>query len=151
MSASKMRTCCFSGHRHLPQENLKSIITRLNDAIDNLIKQGVTDFISGGALGFDQIAASLILAKQEMGLPVRLILALPCQNQDALWNAEQRRLYHYLLGAADDICYISEQYSDNCMKKRNRYMVDQSAYCICASSTPAAEPLRRPTMPEGRV
>ena len=108
----------------------------LDREIDNLISQGVTDFVSGGALGFDQIAASLIIAKKEMGHDVRLVFALPCRNQDECWNADQKRLYHNLLAEADEIIYVSGEYTDGCMKKRNRYMVDQSAYCICAHLYP---------------
>ena len=36
------------------------------------------NFISGGALGFDQIAASLVITKKQQGLGIRLIFALPC-------------------------------------------------------------------------
>lgn len=133
---NKNNTCCFSGHRRLPKDKIEQIVIRLNQEVDNLISQGVTDFISGGALGFDQIAASLIVAKKEMGHDIRLIFALPCKNQDAQWSFEQKRLYHGLLGEADEIIYVSEDYSDGCMKKRNRYMVDRSAYCICALIQP---------------
>lgn len=43
------------------------MVKRLDREVENLIGLGVTNFISGGALGFDQIAASLIVAKKEMG------------------------------------------------------------------------------------
>lgn len=132
MKKSKYQTCCFTGHRRLPQEKIEQILIRLNQEVDNLISQGVTDFISGGAIGFDQIAASLIVVKKEMGNNVRLLFALPCRNQDALWSTEQKRLYRGLLDEADEIIYVSEEYTNDCMKKRNQYMVDRSAYCICA-------------------
>lgn len=132
----KSKTCCFTGHRRLPKEKIEQIIIRLNQEVDNLISQGVTNFISGGALGFDQIVASLIVAKKEMGYKVKLIFALPCRNQDELWNAEQKKLYHGLIGEADEIIYVSEEYSAGCMKRRNRHMVDNSAYCICARLHP---------------
>jgi len=128
----KRATCCFTGHRKLPQDKIERIIKRLNDEIENLYRQGVTDFISGGALGFDQIAASLIVAKRAMGLNIRLIFALPCRNQDDLWGDGQKRLYRNLLAEADEVICVSENYCDGCMKKRNQYMVSQSAYCICA-------------------
>ena len=92
----------------------------------------MTDFISGGAVGFEHIAASLIVAKKELGKNVRLIFALPCKNQDASWNEKQRTLYQNLLNEADEVTYISEKYDPFCMKRKNKYMVDHSAYCICA-------------------
>lgn len=125
-------TCCFTGHRTLPANKIQTIVTNLDREIDALIEKGVTNFISGGALGFDQIAASLIVAKKEMGKSVQLIFALPSKNQDAQWNEKQRELYQSLLGEADEIFYVSEDYDPFCMKRRNKYMVERSAYCICA-------------------
>ncbi len=127
----KTKTCCFAGHRHLPQNRAEKIIKRLNDELETLMRQGVKDFISGGVPGFDMLAASLVIVKRELGRDVRLVFALPCKNQETCWPDEQARLYQKLLGEADQIRYVSGEYSLGCIKKRNRYMVDQSAYCIC--------------------
>ncbi len=124
-------TCCFTGHRKLSENKIEPMIKRLNDEIENLIDQGVTNLISGGALGFDMIAASLVIAKKELGFDVRLIFALPCKNQEKYWPEEKVQLYRKLLSEADEIHYVSEEYSPACMKKRNCYMVNQSAYCLC--------------------
>jgi len=70
----------------LPPKKIDRIIKRLNDEIDMLIHQGVTNFISGGVLGFDQLAASLIIAKKELGANVRLIFALPYRNHAENWT-----------------------------------------------------------------
>ena len=59
----KNNTCSFAGHQKLPARKIKHIIKHLDDEIEKLIQQGVTNFISGGNLGFDQIAASLVIAK----------------------------------------------------------------------------------------
>lgn len=128
----KSKTCCFTGHRRLPKDKINHIIIRLNQEVDNLISQGVTNFISGGVLGFDQIAASVITTKKEMGYDVKLVFALPCRNQDEHWNTEEKKLYYGLLDEADEIVYILETHTDDCIKKRNQYMVDRSLYCICA-------------------
>lgn len=128
----KETICCFTGHRNLPANKIERIVMSLDREIENLIANGVTDFISGGALGFDQIAASLIVAKKEMGKNVRLIFAVPCKNQDAFGGEKQRELYQNLLGEADEIVYVSEEFDPFCMKRRNKYMVEHSAYCICA-------------------
>ena len=128
----KNKTCCFTGHRKLPAKKMQSIIFKLNSEVERLIQEGVTTFISGGALGFDQVAASLIAAKKEMGFALRLVMALPCREQDKSWTAKEKEVYHWLLSMADDVVYVSETYTDDCMKKRNEYMVEQSEYCICA-------------------
>lgn len=67
-----------------------------------------------------------------MGKHIRLILALPCKNQDAGWDTQQKQLYRNLLDEADEVIYVSEEYDPFCMKRRNEYMVQHSAYYICA-------------------
>lgn len=67
-----------------------------------------------------------------MGNNIRLIFALPCQNQDANWDEEQKELYHNLLSEADEVICVSEKYDPLCMKQRNQYMIEHSDYCICA-------------------
>ena len=126
------RTCCFTGHRKLPSRKIQNIMLNLNREIDRLIDSGVSTFISGGALGFDQMAACLIASKKEMGYDIKLVMALPCYEQESAWSEKGKELYQYLLGQADVVKYVSENYSNDCMEKRNQYMVNQSAYCICA-------------------
>lgn len=98
-----------------------------------LIAQGVTHFISGGALGFDLLAATVIIEKKKIGLPLTLIFALPCQNHDCAWPSGEQRRFKKLMESVDEVVYVSDApYSDGCMKKRNQYMVDRSGFCICA-------------------
>lgn len=125
-------TCCFTGHRKLPKYRIEGIVKRLDQEVNNLIHQGVTDFVSGGAIGFDLVAASLIIAKREMGKSIRLVFALPCPNYNARWAERENQLLSALLGEADEVVYVSDEYNDDCMKLRNEYMVNRSAHCICA-------------------
>ena len=135
----KSKTCCFSGPRILPKENIKQTVIRLDCEIDRLICQGVTDFISGGVLGFDLIVTSLIVVKREIGRNIRLIFALPYKNHDIHWNADQRKLYRSLLTEADEIVYVSEENYNGCIKKHSRYIVDHSSFCLCAFPHPYKE------------
>lgn len=126
-------TCCFTGHRRLPKDQTIKIIELLIAEVDKLIEQGVTNFISGGALGFDLLAATVIIEKKKIGLPLTLIFALPCQNHDFAWPPEEQRRFRKLMRDADEIVYVSDApYADGCMKKRNQYMVARSGFCICA-------------------
>ena len=128
----KPQTCCFTGHRHLPAEKIESIKKRLYAEIDNLYQRGVRSFISGDAIGFDQMTAAAIVRKKEQGYDLRLVFALPCRNQSAKWTIDQRKHYQSLINKADEIIYVSENFTPDCMKKRNFYMVDNSDICICA-------------------
>ena len=128
----KSQTCCFTGHRTLPVKKIQRIVNRLNNEVDQLIQKGVTTFMSGGALGFDRIAVSLVITKRQQGANIRLIFALPCRNQDETWTDRQKQLYRSLLSEADEIRYLSEENTPESMSICNRYMVDNSLYCICA-------------------
>lgn len=126
-------TCCFIGERSLPAEAAGHITLRLNEEVERLIGQGVRHFLSGGARGFDLIAASLIVTKKEMGTGLRLDFILPCKDQDEQWPERERKLYQGLLSEADGAVYLSGTYRPGCMKRRNWYLVDHSDFCICAA------------------
>ncbi len=130
----KTKSCCFTGHRIIPEKELRDIKHHLKTEIVNLIDKGVNVFITGGALGFDTLSALTVLKIKRRFPEVRLFLALPCIEQTRGWRNEDKRVYEQILKKADSVIYISQHYSAGCMKKRNRYMVDNSSYCISYST-----------------
>ena len=118
------RTACFTGHRELPTDDLPEISKRLEDTLVKLIEQGYRYFGAGGALGFDTLAAQVVLRLRERYPQIRLILVLPCLNQTRGWPQ------------ADIVTYTSEHYFQGCMQKRNRHLVDNSSVCICYLTKP---------------
>lgn len=127
-----MKACCFTGHRILSKEEKISLEKKLKDIIEILITEGVTEFVSGGAIGFDQLAADIVLKKREEIPDIRLVFALPCHEQDLRWNAADRKAYKGFLKRADEVIYVSEEYDSACMRRRNYYMVDIADVCIAA-------------------
>ena len=126
----KPNTCCFIGQRSLPPQEMERMFVNLNEAIDALLHQGVTNFICAGAPGFDMVAASLVIAKKEMGNDARLIFALPGEKQENFHSKEHARLFRDLIKEADEIRYAPEAYSGQ-GKTQDFYMLDQSAFCVC--------------------
>lgn len=126
----KALTCCFTGHRNIIKADLPRLQVRLEQLLRELAAKGVTNFIAGGALGFDMLAAETVLRLREELPQLRLRLALPCAKQDAKWSETDKKRYSALLEQADDVVYTAQEYSAGCMHLRNRYMVDNSAYCI---------------------
>lgn len=127
-----MKTCCFTGHRKLFEQDNIQLTKNLENEINNLISQGVTTFLSGGALGFDQMCASIIIDKKQLNPSIKLIFILPCVEQDKFWTVNQKQIYKHLLSNADDIIYTSEIYTSNCMKMRNQELIQLSEVCLCA-------------------
>ena len=130
------QTCCFTGHRRIPRLVRVPLIELLNEEIVNLIHQGVCYFGAGGALGFDTMAAFLVLRLKPRYPHIRLILVLPCKDQDKGWSEEDKKRYNLILRYADKVVYISEQYTPGCMHRRNRRLVDSSTFCICYLTDP---------------
>ena len=128
----KSKVACFSGHRQLPQD-CTELRVNLERAIISLIKQGVVFFGVGAALGFDQFASETVLKMKKNYPHIKLVMVLPCppNEQSLKWSEEQREHYNRLLGQADKVRVLSPKYTNSCMYKRNRHLVDNSAYLIC--------------------
>jgi uncharacterized phage-like protein YoqJ len=128
---SRKRTCCFTGHRDLPVDKLPEIRARLYETVDWLIQQGAVFFGAGGAMGFDTLAAQVVLELRDKYAQVKLILVLPCKNQTRGWSAEDIAVYEKIRGLADKVVYIAGSYRKGCMHERNRHLVDGSGQCVC--------------------
>ncbi len=129
--AEKEKTCCFSGHRIIPVGERERVKEQLKNIIPELYSGGIDTFLCGGAVGFDMLAAESVLAFKAKMRDIRLVMALPCINQAEKWSVKQRRDYNRILSAADEVIYLSEEYTKGCMHVRNRFMVGNSAVCVC--------------------
>ncbi|MDD5924073.1 MAG: SLOG family protein [Clostridia bacterium] len=127
----KKHTCCFTGHRKIPPEEVPVVTQRLRNVLMESIKNGYRYFGSGGALGFDVLTARTVLELKQECPHIRLILVLPCRNQTRGWNKADIAEYKRIKSKADKVVYTSEQYYTGCMQKRNRHLVDNSSLCIC--------------------
>ncbi len=130
-----MKKCCFTGHRKLKiTQELKD---SLNNTIESLINQDVTDFYAGGALGWDTLCEQTVIELRRKYPHIKLHLILPCseKEQTAKWNNMQKTNFHQILTQADSIEYTSKDYFKGCMKKRNTRLVELSDCCICYYNT----------------
>lgn len=125
------RTACFTGHREISSFQSFTIRRKLKKTLQELIKQGYCYFGTGGALGFDTIAAQTVLDLRKKYPNIKLILVLPCVTQADRWNKNDREIYEYIKEQADKVVYISDQYTRGCMHKRNRHLVENSSVGIC--------------------
>ncbi len=126
----KTYSCCFTGHRIIPAQDLACISETLPQTLRTFIDSGVTEFICGGALGFDTLAAKAVLRQKQQFPHIRLSLVLPCRDQAVRWSAAQRETYDAILAQADDVEYLFDHYVNGCMQMRNRRMVDRADVCV---------------------
>ncbi len=122
--------CCFTGHREIDPAHIEALSALLDRTLSTLIHSGVVTFRTGGAIGFDTMAALKVLERKEQDPRIRLELFLPCRDQMAGWADFNRSAYQYILERADSVTVLYDKYRRGCMFERNRAMVRGSHFCI---------------------
>ena len=133
------RCCAFTGHRpkkfpwgyNEADTRCVTLKRAIDEEIAKLVESGYTDFLSGMAEGADTWAALAVLALKKENPALKLHCILPCEGQADEWSASARELYFSILEQADEVVYVNQAYSKDCMLKRNRYLVDHAA-CLLA-------------------
>ena len=124
------KTCCFTGHREIPENGYKNVVRGTLSAVEMFINEGYDTFICGGAVGFDTVGAKSVLHLKKTYPHIKLVIAIPCREQSKYFTPEQKRDYDMILESADETVCLSERYYRGCMHERNRYMVDNSSAII---------------------
>jgi len=105
-------------------EVVKNEILRLYDT-------GIQIFYAGGAFGFDMVASIVVLNLKAYLPNIHLIIARPCLNHNKMWPEKLKRQYNAISARADEIINVTEsEYTQGCMQKRNRFLVDNSSVII---------------------
>ena len=125
----KEKTACFTGHRDIPQSELKQISKALKKAICEAYENGYRIFASGGAVGFDLLAAETVLSLKRKYRDIKLILVIPCPEQTKYWSEKEIKRYEKIKLKADKTVCVSDHYFNGCMQKRNRFLADISSLC----------------------
>ena len=134
----KESTCAFTGHRP------KSFSWKYNEAapdcvllkkvlaeqIKALTDSGVTDFLSGMAQGVDLWSSQIVLDLRKNNPALKLHVILPCEGQERKWTASAQEHYRLILAQANEVIYVGQEYSQDCMLERNRYLVDHSSILL---------------------
>lgn len=128
----KEKTACFTGHRVL-KEPYNSIYQKTYQTVEKLITDGYAFFCTGGARGFDALAAEVIISLKEKYPNIHLILILPFQNHyehEKKWNNTEIEQLETHKNKASRVIYTQETYGRGCYYKRDRQLVDISSVCI---------------------
>jgi len=134
--AEKRRAaCCFTGHRpHLfpwgedmTDPRAVALIAALDEAIEEAIADGITEFICGGALGVDTWAATRVLRAKGRHPHIRLILARPWEGHNSTVTNPD---YLWVKQSADQRLVISQKEGKEAFLERDRWMVEHSSRII---------------------
>lgn len=126
-------TCCFTGHRALPpvgSAEYAALVSALEAAVSDAVKEGCRRFIVGGAKGFDLLAGEWILACKKIDPSISLAVYIPHRGQANGYSAADQLRYKKLLDGADETLLLSESYHPGCMRERNARMVQDAQLCI---------------------
>lgn len=133
------RSCCFTGHRphKLPFASGSIQMTHMLDwlsaEIERLIQSDCLVFYTGMAMGVDLWCAELVLTLKERYPDVRLIGVIPFAGQSLRWPVKEQALYQKVQRELSYSIVLSQDYTPDCMQRRNAFMVD-NASCVLAVS-----------------
>ena len=149
----RQNCCCLTGHRSLPSDpdQLAELRQNLRRLICDLAQQGITTFYTGGALGFDTMAAMMVLELKSRLPQLRLHLALPYPEQAKRWSRTDRLLYEQIKEHADRVYLVSMEYSAVCMKKRNYGGPQQSMRLLYGQRYPQRDSADGKLRPQSRL
>ncbi|MBQ3064304.1 MAG: DUF1273 family protein [Clostridia bacterium] len=125
-----MKICCFTGHRAIAASKRLALVAQLDRTLSLLLAEGFTIFRCGGARGFDTLAALRVLHLKKSHPEITLSLILPCPDQANAWQEGERLIWQDILNKADEVRFITERYTPDCMHLRNRALVDGADTCV---------------------
>jgi len=120
-------TCCFIGHSKFYDDEAQ-IKRWILECVHKAIEDGFKHFMCGGGMGFDMLAAQIIVDLKKSGHKISLELALPYRGEYK--PPPKRYLFSIIEANADKVSYVKEYYTKNCYIERNKYMVDKSALVV---------------------
>lgn len=118
------KTCCVTGHRNLPQNEINKLKTALRREIDLAIADGYTRFMSGFSDGVDQYFSETVLERKKARPELELVAVIAYQKR--LDRLKEKGKTYELLKTCADVVVMQEEYHPSVYSKRNRYMVEHS-------------------------
>ena len=125
-----MKICCFTGHRTIKEKDRAALVSLVDATLKRLYDEGFREFRTGGARGFDTLAALRVMALQKKKNDCQLVLILPCRDQSKAWSVGDRAVWQDIHDGANTVRCMYEEYTPECMHARNRALVDGSDLCV---------------------
>ena len=133
-----VRTACFTGHRpnklggYEWNPTYDAVYQFVNETCLALIDRGIDTFITGMAIGTDQIAALAVLHLKLFEEPnIKMVCAVPFAGQERKWSQNNQAFYRYCLDASDLVHIVCDgDYEAWKMQKRNEWMVERSSIVV---------------------
>ena len=128
---SDIKAVCFTGHRAV--KDADAVRKRLTELVEGLIRDGYRTFLSGGARGFDTLAAETVLQMKEKYHDIALNIILPFEcpyEYEGGWTDAEIARHKSQLDRANSTVILQSSYKRGCYYLRDRYLVDNATLCI---------------------
>ena len=123
-------TAAFSGHRFIDASQREHVKKRLSNAVLDAYGNGIRNFISGFAIGFDMMAAEVVVSLKQSHPDITLTAAIPFNGQASRFSLYDRKRYDRLLKVADEVIVLSDSYYPRCFLERDEFMVNNASSLI---------------------
>ena len=90
---SRAATAAFTGHRFVDASLREHVKKRLTRAVLDAYGNGIRNFISGFAIGFDMMAAEEVVSLKQTHPDITLIAAIPFKGQASRFSFYDRKRY----------------------------------------------------------
>ncbi|MGN1047265.1 MAG: SLOG family protein [Eubacteriales bacterium] len=133
----EISTVCFTGHRNIKESLRPQLDGVLRQFLYSLYDRGARTFKTGGAIGFDTMAALAVL-DLKYSVPdsgVKLFLCLPAPDQTFKYSEYDSIIYKMILDKCDGITYVSDHCTTKSYYARNRLLVEGSDVCVAFCTT----------------
>ncbi|MFI3278953.1 MAG: SLOG family protein [Rikenellaceae bacterium] len=142
MKISPEISVAFTGNRDItPHQGLKCVDLdgflrqALSERIQELYHDGFRNFLSGGAMGFDLLAAEVVVSLKESFHDIALVVVIPFDGQDEKYSHEDKLVYERILREASQVIVINESgYDVAAYHLRNDYMVRHASRVVAYSN-----------------
>lgn len=129
INIDKAKTVAFSGHRHI-NSDVSILRKELTYTLRELYYSGYTTFITGGAVGFDLLAAEVVLELQQEFPDIQLFCAVPYAGHHRYFSDEYKERYIHIADKATSNIILSPHYYDGCFFRRNDCMIEHCSLLI---------------------
>lgn len=114
-------------------ENEEIMIALFMKTLERFISEDYTDFLCGMANGSDIIFAKSVIKLKDKYPDIRLHAVIPFVKQNKYYDNEDKIDYDDLMKKCDTIRIISINYSKDCYKNRNEFLIENSSVLLAVT------------------
>nr|WP_312579630.1 SLOG family protein [Sedimentibacter sp.] len=131
----QLKTCCvisdYLENQYLDNHYYIELKSKLKERFLYMVVQlHVLHFMSGVNIGVEQCAVEALLELKKEYHNIIIECVLPYETLSSNWTELQRDRYFSIMKKIDKETLLQCHYTNDCIVKRNKYMVDKSKFII---------------------